>query len=121
MQHGRAVGVLHRVERAEEFREALLKVPQKPAKAKLVLNRDGQLTEHEENIALFLAEQLTRPVYWSTSLETLHHCGVRDFVTLGPGAILRALVRKNLGSEVRVWSTDGEGSWRSLLEALGES
>jgi [acyl-carrier-protein] S-malonyltransferase len=105
----------------EEFREALMKVPRSSARAKLVLNRDGRLAENEENIASFLAEQLTRPVYWSTSLETLHHAGVSDFITLGPGTILRALVRKNLGSEVRVWSTDGEASWRSLLEALGGS
>lgn len=105
----------------DEFREALENVPQQPARAKLVLNRDGRVVENEKDIASFLAEQLTRPVYWSTSLETLHHAGVCDFITLGPGAILRALVRKNLGSDVRVWSTDGEASWRSLLEALGGS
>ncbi len=105
----------------EEFRETLMNVPQHSARAKLVLNRDGRVVENEKDIASFLAEQLTRPVHWSTSLETLHRAGVCDFVTLGPGAILRALVRKNLGSDVRVWSTDGESSWRSLLEALGGS
>jgi [acyl-carrier-protein] S-malonyltransferase len=104
-----------------EFREALVQVPRQPARAKLVLNRDGQIVDNEDDIPSHLAEQLTRSVHWSTTLETLHHAGVNDFVTLGPGAILRALVRKNVSPTVSVWNSNDESSWRLLEEAFGGS
>jgi [acyl-carrier-protein] S-malonyltransferase len=105
----------------DEFRQALLGVRRFPARAKLVLNRDGLVVQDENQVPHWLAEQLTRPVRWRTTLETLHHAGVRDFVTVGPGSILRALVRKNLGNDVRVWSTDGESHLRATVEALNGS
>jgi [acyl-carrier-protein] S-malonyltransferase len=105
----------------DEFREALLGVRRSPARAKLVLNRDGLVVQDENQVPHWLAEQLTRPVRWRTTLETLHHAGARDFVTVGPGSILRALVRKNLGNDVRVWSTDGESHLRATVEALSRS
>lgn len=105
----------------ETFRVALATVPRSSARAKLVLNRDGCVVENEETVIDCLAEQLVRPVYWSKVLETLYRAGVRDFVTAGPGSILRALVRKNLGTDVRIWSTESESSWRSTLEGLSRS
>lgn len=101
-----------------DFREAIAKINSKPARAKLVLNHDGAVVESENDIGDHLAQQLTRPVRWSKTLETLHQAGVTDYVMLGPGAILRALVRKNLNQDVRVWNTDTESSWRSLREVL---
>jgi malonyl CoA-acyl carrier protein transacylase len=53
-----------------------------------------------------LAGQLVRPVQWMASLDTLETMGVTDIITVGPGRILRGLVRKNLGSRVRVHTTD---------------
>lgn len=104
-----------------EFQAALTKVDRHPAQAKIVLNADGHVVQNEETIPDALARQLTCPVRWSTTLETLHRAGVSDFVTLGPGAIMRSLVRKNLGNDVRVWNTDSDVSLRSLVEARGGS
>jgi [acyl-carrier-protein] S-malonyltransferase len=106
-------------EAVEEFRNALMAGERHPLTRRIVLNRDGCLLDAEINLPTYLAEQLTRPVRWSKTLETLHQFGVTDFITLGPGAILRSLVRKNLPSEIRVWHTDGEAALRSLAELRG--
>lgn len=105
----------------EEFRAALKNVTRHDAKCKLVLNRDGCLVHDEARVMDCLAEQLVRPVYWSKTLDTLHQASVREFVVLGPGSVLRSLVRKNLGPDVRVWNTDSDPSINALREALGRS
>ncbi|HRI66482.1 MAG TPA: ACP S-malonyltransferase [Polyangium sp.] len=105
----------------DPFRVAVQSIVLQPARVKFVLNRDGCVVDDEETVGDCLAEQLVRPVHWSKVLQTLHHAGAHDFVTLGPGAILRALVRKNLGTEVRVWGTDSDSSLRLTLETLGRS
>ncbi len=105
----------------EEFRAALTNIPRREAQCKFVMNRDGLVVRDEAVIVDFLAEQLVRPVYWSKTLDTLYAAMVRDFVVLGPGSVLRSLVRKNLGPDVRVWSTDTDSSIGSLREAFGGS
>lgn len=105
----------------EEFRNALSSAKTHPLRSRVVLNRDGHVVDSEANISTYLAEQLTRPVFWSKSLQTMHQSGVKDFIALGPGAVLRSLVRKNLGSDVQVWLADGEAALRSLVEARSES
>lgn len=101
----------------DEFRNALLAVKNNPLQTQVVLNRHGDVLDARANLSMYLAEQLTRPVYWAKTLKTMHQAGVSHFVTLGPGAVLRALVRKNLGTDVQVWNADGEASMRSLVEA----
>lgn len=105
----------------EEFRAALTNVPRREAQRKFVMNRDGLVAQDDAAIVDFLAEQLVRPVYWSKTLDTLYAAGVRDFVVLGPGSVLRSLVRKNLGPDVRVWSADTDSSIGSLREAFAGS
>lgn len=101
----------------DELRNALSMLNHHSLRTQVVLNRNGQALHTEEQLPTYLAEQLTRPVFWSKTLETMKEAKVTHFVTLGPGAVLRALVRKNLGTAVQVWNADGEASLRSLVEA----
>jgi [acyl-carrier-protein] S-malonyltransferase len=77
-----------------------------PPQTTFVVNRTGQALLETDDLCDVLVGQLVRPVQWMASLTTLETMGVTDIVTVGPGRILRGLVRKNLGSRVRVHTTD---------------
>lgn len=76
--------------------------------ATFVANRTGLPTSPSDDLAQILAEQLVRPVQWAESLATLERLEVTDVVTIGPGRTLRSLIRKCLGSRVRVHGTDAD-------------
>jgi [acyl-carrier-protein] S-malonyltransferase len=63
-----------------------------------------------------LADQLTQPVQFMNALRTAQ--GLRTFVTVGPGTVLRGLVRKNLGKEVRVFTTEDLADFERTVHAL---
>lgn len=77
-----------------------------PLQAAFVVNRTGRLLEESDDVCSVLAGQLVRPVQWAASLSTLESLGVTDVITVGPGRVLRGLIRKNLGTRVRVHMTD---------------
>ena len=89
-----------------------------PPHAPIVGNRDGRLLGAQDDFAALLAEQLTRPVRWAQTLSTLAAAGVTDLVTVGPGKVLRALARKNLGTAVRVHGTEDAADVKRTVEAL---
>ena len=82
--------------------------------------RVRQLTDSpaEDRIPDLLAEQLTHPIHWTRTLATLTNLGVTDYVTVGPGAVLRGLVRKCLGASTRVHGTEDAADRRRTLSAL---
>jgi len=109
------------VDAVEEFRNALAACETHPLQAQVILNRDGGILDAKIDTPACLADQLIRPIQWSKSLQTMLKSGVTGFITLGPGAVMRALVRKNLGPEEQVWIADSEASFRSLVEARSGS
>jgi [acyl-carrier-protein] S-malonyltransferase len=80
----------------------------RPPRATFVANRTGQPTGDSSDLAEILAEQLVRPVQWAESVATLERLEVTDIVTVGPGRTLRSLIRKTLGSRVRIHATDAD-------------
>jgi [acyl-carrier-protein] S-malonyltransferase len=96
---------------------ALGAVRRSPLTGRLVLNRGGRVAEHEDALPDVFAEQLVLPVDWMAVLRTLWNLGVRRFVTVGPGKVLRGTLRKNFGAEVSVLSTDTPGE---LERTIGE-
>ena len=103
----------------EELRRALQEAAQSRPAASFVCNRSGLPVDDPEDIPDLLAEQLVRPVLWAKTLETLADAGVADFVTVGPGKVLRAQVRRTLGSRARVLGTESPEDFSQTVEALG--
>ena len=78
---------------------------------KLVIDRDGSVVEPDADLATVLAEQVAHATRWHATMQTLAAAGVSRVITLGPGAVLRYLARKNLGRAVRI---AGSASLREL-------
>jgi acyl transferase domain-containing protein len=97
----------------DELRAALRLLDVTDAKVPLIRNLDGALSHSLDT----LADQLTKPVHFTAALQTAVAHGIDTFVTVGPGAVLRGLVRKNLGTIVRVLTTeDGSDFQRTVSE-----
>ena len=101
----------------EELRTALHAAPRRSLACPLIANRDGRAAAPDA-IPDLLAEQLTHPICWTRTLETLSALGISDHVTAGPGAVLRGLSRKCLGESARVHGTDDAATRRRTLAAL---
>jgi [acyl-carrier-protein] S-malonyltransferase len=89
-----------------EFEHAFRMLSLHPLRSTMVVNRTGRPTEPFDDMVAVVAGQLVRPVQWVASLATLERLQITDVVTVGPGRILRGLVRKNLGTRVRVHTTE---------------
>ena len=74
----------------------------------------------EKDLPSRIAGQLTRPIQWAGTLATLVARGVTDLVTLGPGRVLRAHVRKNLGANIRVHAAFDTADLDALGRALAD-
>jgi [acyl-carrier-protein] S-malonyltransferase len=90
-----------------------------PAAAAMVFNRDGREAAEPERVQELLAGQLTSPVRFDLVLQRLARRGVTDFVEIGPGRVLRGLIRLNLPDPaVRVHSASDRRSVERTAAAL---
>lgn len=96
------------------FGSALARVASRPPHLDVLRNLDGGATRD----VVSLAGQLTRPVRFVAALETARARGVDTFVTVGPGLVVRGLLRKNLGPAVRVLTTEREADLERTLAML---
>ena len=100
----------------EELRAAVRRVPRRAPTATLIRHDGGAAPANAPPD--HLAESLVRPVNFVQALAAVVSLGVATFVTVGPGAVLRALVRKNLGSSARVLTTEDAADLARTLIAL---
>ncbi|HVK66039.1 MAG TPA: ACP S-malonyltransferase [Polyangium sp.] len=84
----------------------------------MVLNATGKLAEEEALVPRLLAGQLVHTIRWTNVMTTLQDGGATDFVTIAPGAVLRSLVRTNLGTDVRVHATENSNDMQRTMDAL---
>ncbi|MDI3285907.1 ACP S-malonyltransferase [Polyangium sp. 15x6] len=101
-----------------ELEAALTRARRGAMQVPMVLNATGKLAEEEGLVPGLLAGQLVHTVHWTDVMATLKNRGVTDFVTMAPGAVLRSLVRTNLGAEVRVHATEHATDIRRTVDAL---
>lgn len=57
-------------------------------------NVDASLSKDAEQIKNRLVEQLSQPVHWSQSMETLSNTGVQAMFECGPGKVLSGLAKR---------------------------
>jgi len=90
---------------------ANLKVP-------LVTNVDARVVRSGAQARQALIRQVTQPVRWLDSVEFLTGHGVQRFVEIGPGKVLRGLVRQ-IDRNLSCVNIEDEASLRAACEALG--
>ena len=102
----------------DEFREAVRQARPRPPGVALVSNREGEAVATADVIPDLLAEQFTHPIEWVRTLETIAALGASDWVTIGPGRLLRGLVRLGVTAPVRLYSTDTPEDLPRAVEVL---
>ncbi len=76
------------------FQSALKNVPFKSAQFLILSNVDAAPTGDVEKIRQNLARQITSSVQWVDSVNAIAKEGVKDFIEIGPGTVLKGLIRK---------------------------
>jgi [acyl-carrier-protein] S-malonyltransferase len=98
-----------------EFREALHRTRPRELSVPLIRNLDGTVTRSTDA----LVDQLTQPVQFTKTLATLEGLGVDTVVCVGPGLVMRGLIRKNLGTRVKVFTTEDAADLARTNAAIG--
>jgi [acyl-carrier-protein] S-malonyltransferase len=91
---------------ALRLREVASQLSTAPLSFPMVTGTTGQLVEGANEFARATGDLLVLPLKWVEVMATLRAQGVTEIVTCGPGKVLRSLIRRNLGADVRVVSTD---------------
>jgi [acyl-carrier-protein] S-malonyltransferase len=90
---------------AAELSAALDSADIRAPRVPVVLNVTAAPTRDPDQIRARLKEQLTAPVLWQQSIDTLTKAGVTEFVEIGPGKVLQGLV-KRIASGAATWGVD---------------
>ena len=73
---------------------ALAKVPMHRPKIRVVFNVDAQPHDDPEEIRRLMVRQIVQPVLWEDSMRWLLQQGFDQFYEIGPGRVLRGLLRR---------------------------
>jgi [acyl-carrier-protein] S-malonyltransferase len=79
----------------DKLAEALEKVPMRRPRLPVVSNVDAQVHDDPEEIRQLLIRQVVSPVRWEDSIRYLLEVGhVNHFYEIGPGRVLRGLLKR---------------------------
>lgn len=79
---------------AHQFKAHLHSVELVDPQFPLLSNVDAVPTSNTAHILLNLAKQITSSVQWVDSVNAIAACGVTTFLEIGPGTVLKGLIRK---------------------------
>ena len=103
---------------AQEGLEAVLDATAiENARFPVVANATAAPVRASDDIRATLKQQLTQPVRWEESMRFLAAEGVEDAVELGPGAVLKGLMRSNAPG-IRVQSVGDPAGLETAITAL---
>ncbi len=74
--------------------EALAGVPLKQPEIPVVFNVDAAIHDDPEEIRELLVRQVVNPVLWEDSMRLMIEQGVEEFYEVGPGKVLRGLMKR---------------------------
>jgi [acyl-carrier-protein] S-malonyltransferase len=103
---------------ARGLSEALANVTFRDARCPVVSNAWARPVQRADEIRAALEDQLLSSVRWEESMGLLIGHGVEGWVELGPGKVLRGLLRSN-GAETPSWNVEDPDSLQATLAALG--
>ena len=78
----------------EKLEQALANVPMSRASIPVISNVDASPHDDPEEIRQLLVKQVVQPVRWEDSMRYLIGQGLDQFYELGPGRVLRGLIRR---------------------------
>lgn len=78
----------------ERLAEALTRVPMRKPKIPVISNVDARPHDDPEEIRRLLVKQVLSPVLWEDSVRYLLQQGFDQFYEVGPGKVLRGLLRR---------------------------
>lgn len=94
---------------AAGMREALERAVVRPAAIPVIANVTARPLTSPAEIRAELIAQITAPVKWIASIESMARAGVDRFVEIGPGTVLSGLVRRIAPAAVRLSVGDVTG------------
>ncbi|HML94335.1 MAG TPA: ACP S-malonyltransferase [Thermodesulfobacteriota bacterium] len=83
---------------AERLAETLSEINFSPMSAPIVINCDAAVNNDPGKTMDILVRQVTSPVRWYESVETLGREGATRFIEIGPGNVLSGLIRRTLSN-----------------------
>ncbi len=78
----------------DELAKALNDVAIQNAEIPICMNVDAEPTHDADTIRENLLLQLTSPVLWTQSVQTMIQSGIREFVEVGPQKVLQGLIKR---------------------------
>ena len=84
----------HVVSAAEGMARAVAGAPLRDPRVPIIANTTGAPLTTAEALREELVQQLTQPVLWQRSVETMRAHGVASVIEFGPGRVLTGLVRR---------------------------
>ena len=97
-----------------EYRDALRAAIRPPAVA-MIANNQGRVLRDDDDLGALLAAQLTQPVEWHASMQTLRAVEPPLVVTVGPAKPVASLARRTLGHGAPILRTDSPQDLESLV------
>ncbi|MCK5242720.1 ACP S-malonyltransferase [bacterium] len=88
---------------ADQLAQDLKTAPFKNAEFPVIANVTAEVVIAAQEIRARLLEQVTGSVRWEQSMQKMQALGVKQMIEIGPGKVLRGLMKK-INKEVKVWS-----------------
>ncbi|TCP55918.1 [acyl-carrier-protein] S-malonyltransferase [Tumebacillus sp. BK434] len=108
---------------AEALTRALASVELGQMRIPVMNGQIGRLYQAQDDIKAILVEQLTAPVRWTQVLAHLSDRGVRNWLEVGPGKVLKKLALQTI-SEASAFAYDlaeDRTAWTGQIEKIRES
>ena len=100
--------------------ETLRKTTIREPKGTFISNVIGNPVSNSEEIRTLLAKQLTSPVQWIKTMETVYRLGFKNLLEVGPGRVLKGLAHK-IQPELSVTSIEKPSDAEELKPVLASS
>jgi [acyl-carrier-protein] S-malonyltransferase len=84
----------------------------------IVNNADAKFMQKASELRPSLIKQISAPLYWEDSINTLSADGYDTFIEIGPGKVLSGLV-KRIAKDARVLNVEDGKSMHEALGAIG--
>ena len=102
----------------ERLEQELVKVRINDLNNPIVNNADAKFIRTAAELRTSLIKQISSPLFWEDSINTLVSDGFDTFIEIGPGKVLSGLV-KRIAKNAKVLNVEDQRSMSDMLNVLG--